>query len=317
MSVGVFADLDRTLVYSSAALQLPMPDAAAPRLLCVEVYDGRPLSFVTETAGSGIAALNESGALVPVTTRTPAQYRRVHLPGPPPRVAITANGGRLLRDGVEDLDHSAAVSARLARAAAPFAEVWAHLSAQATSEVGRAFIDKHRSAEDLFCYAVVRRPAMPATWLEDLTGFCTGRGWAVSVQGRKVYCVPAGLSKAAAVPEVAAMLGVTVTLAAGDSLLDRELLAAADHAVRPAHGELHDISWTAPNLRVTTTAGVLAGEEIVTWARSHLPADLSETDADLSETGADLPGTDKSTPTSDKSTPIRDKSAVGDHSALR
>lgn len=265
MTTAVFSDLDRTLIYSPSALALPMPDAEAPRLLCVELYEARPLSFVTETAAAGIAALNEAGALVPVTTRTPAQYLRVHLPGPTPKFAITANGGRLLRDGVEDLDYSAALASRLAGAAAPFAEVWAHLSAEADSDAGRGFIDKHRSAEDLFCYAVVQRSAMPAAWLADLTGFCTDRGWAVSVQGRKVYCVPAGLSKGLALREVASILGVTSTLAAGDSLLDRELLEAADHAIRPAHGELHDIGWTAPNLAVTSTNGVLAGEEIVRW----------------------------------------------------
>ncbi|MGH3353548.1 MAG: hypothetical protein ACRDPS_23000 [Nocardioides sp.] len=267
---AAFCDLDRTLVYSPSALSLPMPDAEAPRLVCVEVYDGRPLSFMTEPAAAGIATLNEAGALVPVTTRTPEQYHRIHLPGPTPKFAVTANGGRLLRDGLEDLDYSAALSSRLESSGASFEEIWAHLGAQASSEVGQGFIEKHRNAESLFCYAVVRRSEMPASWLVALTGFCEQRGWKVSVQGRKVYCVPDGLSKGVALREVAAILGVSATLAAGDSILDRELLQAADLAIRPAHGELHETSWTAPHLTVTAAAGVLAGEEIVSWLGARL-----------------------------------------------
>jgi hypothetical protein len=43
----VCLDLDRTVIYSAAALDLRMPDDQAPRLLCVEVYRGVPLSFLT------------------------------------------------------------------------------------------------------------------------------------------------------------------------------------------------------------------------------------------------------------------------------
>lgn len=267
---AAFSDLDRTLVYSPSALLLPMPDAEAPRLVCVEVHNGRPLSFMTEPAAAGVAALNEAGALVPVTTRTPEQYHRIHLPGPTPKFAITANGGRLLRDGLEDLDYSASLTSRLESSGAAFEEIWSYLEAQASSEVGQGFIEKHRNAESLFCYAVVSRTKMPASWLVALTGFCEQRGWGVSVQGRKVYCVPDGLSKGVALREVAAILGISTTLAAGDSILDRELLDAADLAIRPAHGELHETSWTAPHLTVTSAEGVFAGEEIVSWLSARL-----------------------------------------------
>jgi hypothetical protein len=50
MPALVASDLDRTLIYSAAALALTMPDARAPRLLCVEVHESRPLSYMTETA---------------------------------------------------------------------------------------------------------------------------------------------------------------------------------------------------------------------------------------------------------------------------
>ena len=259
--VGVFSDLDRTLIYSAAALDLTVPDEAAPRLLCVELYQRAPLSYVTERAAVGIAALNEARALVPVTTRTPAQYRRVHLPGPEPAYALTANGGRLLRDGVEDEDWSTALASRLEGSGAAFAEVYAALRDRSEQA---PWVRTVREAEGLFCYAVVERATMPAAWLEELTGWCTDHGWTVSVQGRKIYCVPVGLSKAAAIREVALMLGVSTALAAGDSLLD-----TGGKAVRPAHGELHETAYARPGLTVTTATGVAAGEEIVDWMLAH------------------------------------------------
>ena len=53
------------------------------------------------------------------------------------------------------------------------------------------------------------------------------------------------------------------TLAAGDSLLDADLLLAADRAWRPGHGELADSEWTASHLDVLAERGVVAGEEIL------------------------------------------------------
>ena len=89
----VCVDLDRTIIYSAAALDLRMPDTEAPRLLCVEVYRGVPLSFLTEAAADTLRALHEVATVVPTTTRTPEQLARVRLPGPPARYAIAANGG--------------------------------------------------------------------------------------------------------------------------------------------------------------------------------------------------------------------------------
>lgn len=270
MSTLVCSDLDRTLIYSAAALGLTGPDVDAPRLLCVEVYQQAPLSYVTEAAAAGLVALAAETTLVPTTTRTPEQYRRVHLPGPPPAFAITANGGRLLVDGVVDGDWSAHVAEQLA-ASAPLAEVHEKLSG------AREFLLRLRTAEDLFAYAVVDRAAVPVAWVAELGAWCAESGWSVSVQGRKVYCVPDGLRKSTAAHEVARRAGTTTMLAAGDSLLDTDLLLAADDAVRPAHGELHDSRFTAPHVAVTATAGVFAGEEIVAWFRARVAAALEPT----------------------------------------
>jgi hypothetical protein len=57
--------------------------------------------------------------------------------------------------------------------------------------------------------------------------------------------------------------GAGLTLAAGDSLLDADLLLAADRGWRPGHGELADAGWTAPEITALPERGVAAGERIL------------------------------------------------------
>lgn len=259
----IASDLDRTLIYSPAALDLAVPDADAPRLLCVEVYEGKPLSFMTETAAALLADLAGRAHFVPVTTRTREQYRRVQLPGPTPRYAICANGGHLLVDGEADAGWRARVDRELAAGSAPLAEVRAHLERAADP----AWLRKLRTAEDLFAYLVVERAAVPEEWLKELGEWAEGRGWSVSAQGRKIYAVPRPLTKSAALAEVLRRVGGPAAggdvLAAGDSLLDTDLLLAADRAWRPGHGELAARGWTAPHVTALGERGVAAGELIL------------------------------------------------------
>ncbi|MEU6065902.1 HAD family hydrolase [Streptomyces sp. NPDC047082] len=259
MPVLVASDLDRTLIYSSAALALTMPDARAPRLLCVEVHESRPLSYMTETAAELLGDLGDSAVFVPTTTRTRKQYLRINLPGPAPKYAICANGGHLLVDGVSDPDWHAQVVNRLADECAPLDEVRAHLAETADP----AWVRKHRVAEDLFAYLVVERELLPEEWVKELAVWAENRGWTVSLQGRKIYAVPKPLTKSAAVRELARRTGADLTLAAGDSLLDADLLLAADRGWRPGHGELADADWTAPAISTLHERGVLAGERIL------------------------------------------------------
>ncbi|MBO0511405.1 HAD family hydrolase [Streptomyces beijiangensis] len=255
----VASDLDRTLIYSQAALDLTMPDEKAPRLLCVEIYEGKPLSFMTETAAALLPELAARTVFVPTTTRTRKQYERIQLPGPRPEFAICANGGHLLVDGVTDHDWHRQVTRRLGDECASLAEVRSHL----LSVTDPSWLRKERIAEDLFAYLVVERDLLPEGWVKELSEWSEGRGWTVSLQGRKIYAVPKPLTKSAAMREVARRTGAQLTLAAGDSLLDADLLLAADHGWQPGHGELADSGWRADRVTLLAERGVAAGEEIL------------------------------------------------------
>ena len=264
MSTLVASDLDRTLIYSRKARAL---GADAPDALCVEIHDGKDTSFVTATAAEGLAALAGEAVFVPVTTRIPEQYRRVRLPGPPAHYAVVANGAILLVDGVPDPAWSRCVEKALADAF-PLHSVWEQVGQVCHPE----FTVKLRNAADLFCYAVVHPNRLPPGFVEDIAGWAAERGWTTSLQGRKLYWVPTALTKSAAVAEVARRGGCDRVLAAGDSLLDVDLLLAADRAIHPRHGELYDQGWSAPTVECTAQSGIRAGEDVVAWFRSQILA---------------------------------------------
>lgn len=255
--VLVATDLDRTMIYSTKARTLGADGHPA---VCVEVHDGKPASFMTVEAARLLTSLATSNTVVPVTTRIDEQYRRVCLPGPPPRFAITTNGGVLLVDGEPDRGWARHVERQLADVF-PLQGVWDQVGHVCHPE----FTTMVRNAAGLFCYAVIKPSRLPSGFVGDMSGWAAERGWRTSLQGHKLYWVPEQLTKIAAVAEVAARVAANTVLAAGDSLLDVDLLLGADCGIHPSHGELHDQGWSAPTVVSTAASGILAGEEIVRW----------------------------------------------------
>jgi hypothetical protein len=122
------------------------------------------------------------------------------------------------------------------------------------------------AVEEFFVYLTV---AHVEEWLAEFAvraqEWAAPLGWQASLQGRKLYLVPGVLDKALAVAQLRERLGADQVIAGGDSLLDAAMLRSAGKSIRPCHGELHRIGFTAPNCRVTMEQGPCAGDEIVDW----------------------------------------------------
>jgi hypothetical protein len=265
----VATDLDRTMIYSRAAIDSVTPPGQVPPLRCVELLDGREQSFMTVRSARWLRAIAAAAVLVPVTTRTLAQFARVQLPGGS-RFAVTSNGGHIVVDGVVDEDWQRGVVARIAGDCASLAEIGEGLDACATGQ----WVLNRKVADNLFCYLVVDLATLPASFLDDWTGWCAERGWVVSMQGRKIYALPRGLTKEAALGEVMIRIGADRLLAAGDGALDAGFLAMADAAIRPPHGELAETDWRVAHLRISEAIGVQAGEEMSGWLAAQLGLDI-------------------------------------------
>lgn len=264
----VALDLDRTLIYSRTAIDRSGGDptaAGATDLRCVEELDGAEQSYMTVASVALFERLRTAAVVVPTTTRTPTQFRRVRLPGGATTYAVTSNGGRLFVDGVEDIDWHRTVQAALADGSAPLAAVVAELDGRLGD-----WTRSRRIADDLFCYLVVDLATMPDDFLPQWSTWCADRGWVVSRQGRKVYALPVGLTKDAAVAEVLRRTGATRLLAAGDGSLDAGMLTLAAAAIRPPHGELAESDWRRPHVAVAAATGIRAGEEMLGWLWDRL-----------------------------------------------
>ncbi len=257
----IASDLDRTLIYSASALQLPTVDEEAPILVCVEVLEGRPQSFMTLTATRQLADLAHHSSFVPITTRTMAQYQRVRFPGVVPTYAITSNGGNILINGKPDANWHRSTESAIAECDATLAQVRHELKTRSQHD----WALKRRVGDDLFCYLVVEPAKLPDDFVPSWTAWCEQRGWRVSVQGRKIYAIPRPLSKERAMAAVARRIGAARVVAAGDGALDSGFLAAADAGIRPPHGELAALNWTHPTVEVGPRPGVLAADDITSW----------------------------------------------------
>lgn len=270
----VATDLDRTMIYSRAAAGASVPDS---ELICVEYYQGGPLSYMTKRAATALAELARRATVIPTTTRTIEQFQRIDLPGAPWKYAITSNGGNILCDGVADASWRASIEAATNDGGAGLAEVTTRLQAMVGSDAERRWVSKFRIADELFCYLVVHPDLVPADFLAEWGAWCADHGWGVSQQGRKIYTMPTAVCKSFAIAEVRARLiemgeldSDATVLAAGDGGLDAEMLVSADAAIRPRHGELELIGWTHDTVAVTPSAGISATEEILDWFNAEL-----------------------------------------------
>lgn len=87
----IFSDLDGTLIFSASRKQ--------PGDIVCEYKDNREISCITKRQAELLPGLT----IIPVTTRSIEQYRRIRFPeGFSPEYALTDNGGTLLVNGVPD-----------------------------------------------------------------------------------------------------------------------------------------------------------------------------------------------------------------------
>lgn len=235
--MDVFADLDHTLIFSHR-VQLMQPKVLVERLY------GREQSYMTAKTLAFLSSAHDI-RLIPVTTRSLAQYARIELLGSriPCRYALVCNGGELLLDGKPDpawheqtqtLYAPALQSLRCAR------DVLAKLAPQC---------EVHEPS-GLFVYASVPDVQKTAQALREAV---SGRDLVVRTDNRKVFCLPEKMDKGAAVQRFRERFGSDICVAAGDSEFDLPMLNLSSWAVTvpelasrvtgsrvvlPAHGQV-------------------------------------------------------------------------------
>ena len=211
-------DLDNTLIYS-------YKHDIGEQKRCVEIYQGREISFVTQETYQLLQRLSEQKSqvlIVPTTTRTIEQYQRIDLGVGDLRYALVCNGGVLLVDGQEDT-YWYRDSLELIR--------------DSQSELDKAldFLerDTRRSFELRFIKAlfVFTKCEEPEAVVNDLRKILDADVVDVFHNGTKVYVVPKALNKGKAVARFRSYIKADYVIAAGDSEFDIPMLEAADRGI--------------------------------------------------------------------------------------
>lgn len=244
------ADLDNTLLYSRRHKR--------EGDVCVERIKGEAHGFMTPLAVERLREVVQKLRLIPVTTRSIEQYRRIEWPaGTEPEYAVTTNGAVLLKNGAPD---------------AAWREAHEAVIAAAREEVERccalyandpAFI-RCRIVDDayLFVYCAdgvdAQREAARCQAQTSLQ---------VEPSGRKIYFFPPGLTKGAALHALRARFSPDFVYAAGDTAIDMPLLRAADSAYAAAPLAVEE----AAHIRRHTGEGIFAE-----WLLGEILQDLSE-----------------------------------------
>lgn len=207
----MFSDLDGTLIFSAKHKQ----DGD----IIVERKGGEEISCVTERQAELLPRLKN---IIPVTTRSVEQYRRIAFPeGFAPEYALCDNGCTLLINGEKDgawLESSAAVFNECTDEIERLRGVLEH-------DPDRRF--EVRLVDGFFLFTKSASPAL------TLARLGAGEKCRCYATGEKVYVVPKALDKGEGVRRLAEMLKLErkKICVAGDSLMDVSMLNLAGIAV--------------------------------------------------------------------------------------
>lgn len=209
-------DLDNTLIHSYKHF--------VDGDICIEHLNGNEQGFMHPLTYKGLQELPAGIALVPLTSRSVGQYRRVRWPeNKAPYNALTTNGCILLQEDRE-VPSWIEQSARLLE---PFLAEFDRVQALLSKEAG---IERCGMVDGMYLFARFASEVQAKSAAERIRP--TSRMEVAQVQ-RKLYVIAPGTSKGAAIKRLKEAPDFDLLICAGDSEADLSMLREADVAVVP------------------------------------------------------------------------------------
>ena len=212
-------DLDNTLIYS-------YKHDIGHRKRNVEIYQGREISFVTDYTYQLLCEVQKQLEIIPVTTRTEEQYKRIDLGIGSIKYALVCNGGVLLKDGQRDFKWL-----QESKNMIKVSDLEMKKSLQLLEQEKRRKFEL-RYIDELLIFTKCSEPEVV---VKDLKRQLDTNVVNVFQNGEKVYVVPVNLSKGKALKRLRNYLEAETILAAGDSEFDISMVKEADRGYVP-HG---------------------------------------------------------------------------------
>lgn len=240
------SDLDNTLIYSYKR-------EMTKDKCCVEIYQEREVSFMSNTSINLLHKLNQVVCFVPTTTRTIEQYERINFGMRIPKYALVCNGGILLVDGVNDKKWYEESLAQISGCETELQRSIELLE----KDSNRTF--EIRLIEELFVFTKSKNPEATIEYLSSKLNLELVD---VFHTGIKVYVIPKKLTKGNAILRLKEKLNPDKIIAAGDSEFDLSMFKVADLAFAPKQLNTKMIEKCESSLEQFTNIIIHEGEEL-------------------------------------------------------
>lgn len=226
MNVLYATDLDRTMIFSHRFIKEQVPVSG---YTLVEKKDDKEISYMSDKVISKLHDLNKNKhvTIVPVTTRSIQEFERINL-GIKTRFAIVSNGGTILEYGKPMKDWEEYIREQINR----FDLIDCALDMAELASVSR----ESKFIDNKYIFNKTTNPEVYDFEIGSLIGKYPDLTFVR--QKNKVYAIPKCFSKAIALRWLQNRLGCDKLVASGDSELDLPMLAIADYAIIPDHGDL-------------------------------------------------------------------------------
>ena len=226
MKVLYATDMDRTMIFSHRFIK-EYPTKSKYSL--VEEKDGKEISYMSDKVLQELhkLSLEDNLEIVPVTTRSIDEFKRINL-GIKTAYAIVSNGGTILYNGEPLKEWEEYIKDNINR----FDLISCALDMSELASVAREskFIDNKY---------VFNKTTDPELYDNEI-GLLRGKYPNINFvrQKNKVYAVPKCFNKAIALRWLQHYTNSDTVVASGDSELDLPMLAIANYAIIPKHGDL-------------------------------------------------------------------------------
>ena len=239
-------DLDNTLLFSYKKYA---------NGICVERKNDKALSYMTPKSYDLLKEVAQKVWLMPITTRSLAQYQRITLfDTQAPPIALCANGAICLKNGAIDESWQQETEALIAPSGDELEKALYLLTHDQAITLQPSFIDS------AFVYAKSQNIALSLKRLQeqlDLTKV------SLQTNGEKLYILPKNLTKGNALKRLCAQYQPQKIIAAGDSEFDLSMLLLADTAIIAPNERLISALSDHRKLWIGTTPDETFGEFVL------------------------------------------------------
>ena len=241
----VFAfDLDRTMIFSKAAL-----DGCLENTVCIEYKGDEDISYMSVDGLLSVIKLANAKNItcIPTTTRSMEQFKRVK-PFTSFEWVITTNGGVILHNGKVYEPWDVVVKSYLT-------DCYSILEQAIEDVKDKDFVLREpKIVDETFVFFTTDDKESCSSFLD---AYLEGTNLNYTIQGRKVYIIPNGVSKESAIEYLVSFLGEAELVTAGDGKLDKGMLSLGLCGYIPEGSEvleyISDEEWDMFNYKVVAS----------------------------------------------------------------